>query len=167
MIKKPIAELTRHFHGPGKVEWIGVRPARREPMISVTEAMLQPGKGIIGDRFTGGMSSKRQVSLIQAEHLQAMATMLGWQYMDPQLLRRNLVVSGVNLLSLKGMRFSLGEALLEMSGLCHPCSRMEETFGPGGYNLVRGHGGIIAKVLTPGKIQVGSVLSDITAVSSC
>ena len=159
-----VSELSQQYHGCGIVEWIGVRVARREPMLVINEARLEPGMGIVGDRFKGSMKSKRQVSLIQYEHLQAMAKMLGWSSLDPQLLRRNIVISGINLLSLKGMTFQLGSARLQMSGLCHPCSRMEETFGPGGYNLVRGHGGILAQVLVPGEIKVGSELTQITAI---
>ncbi len=73
----------------------------------------------------------------------------------PALLRRNIVVSGINLLALNGAQFSIGGALMEGTGHCHPCSRMEETFGPGGYNAVRGHGGITARVLSGGVVRVG------------
>lgn len=161
-----MAELTQHFHTIGQVEWIGLRTARREKMLSIQQAELIPGTGLKGDRFKGNLKSKRQVSLIQAEHLQAMAQMLKLDELPPELLRRNIVVSGVNLLSLKGMQFRLGSATLAMSGLCHPCSRMEETFGPGGYNVVRGHGGIIARVIHGGKVAVGSELSDIRAIDA-
>jgi MOSC domain-containing protein YiiM len=75
------------------------------------------------------------------------------------MLRRNLVVRGVNLLALKGKRFRLGTALLEHSGECHPCSRMEDVFGPGGYNAVRGHGGITARVIEGGAIGLGDALT--------
>ena len=55
-------------------------------------------------------------------------------------MRRNLVVSGINLLALKDRRFRVGTALLEGSGECAPCSRMEVVLGPSGYNAVHGHG---------------------------
>ena len=95
------------------------------------------------------------MTLVAAEHLAAIAAYLGLESVAPERLRRNLVVSGLNLLALKGRRFRLGDAVLEHSGECHPCSRMEDEFGPGGYNAVRGHGGITARVLEGGDIRLG------------
>lgn len=143
----------------GKVEWIGVRPARREPVVVVDSVEAREGHGLTGDRFRGGASSKRQVTLIQAEHLPVIAQLFGRDRIDASLLRRNILVSGINLLSLNGAQFSIGDVLMEGTGPCHPCSRMEETFGPGGYSAVRGHGGITARVLTGGVIRVGDRVS--------
>jgi MOSC domain-containing protein YiiM len=78
---------------------------------------------------------------------------------DPGLLRRNLVVSGINLLALQRAQFRIGSVVLEGTGPCHPCSRMEAALGPGGYNAMRGHGGITAKVITPGEIKVGDAVA--------
>jgi len=139
----------------GAVEWIGVRPARREPMLVVDSAEAREGRGLTGDRFRGGASSKRQVTLIQAEHLPVIAQLLGRDRIDPAFLRRNIVVRGINLLSLNGAQFAVGAVVLEGTGACHPCSRMEETFGPGGYSAVRGHGGITARVISDGIVRVG------------
>ncbi len=153
-----ISELQTNFARPGKLEWIGVRPGRRAPMICCQQVEVKPGMGITGDRFKGNVSSKRQISLIQEEHLSAIASAQGLSDVDPALLRRNLVVSGINLLALKGRQFQLGTAVLEYSGLCHPCSRMEEVLGMGGYNAMRGHGGILAKVVSQGVFSLGSEL---------
>ncbi len=64
-------------------------------------------------------------------------------------------LKGINLLALKDKTFRIGQAVLETTGECHPCSRMEENLGPGGYNAVRGHGGITARVVEAGMIRVG------------
>jgi len=77
---------------------------------------------------------------------------------DPERLRRNLAVSGIKLFSLRARRFRIGDALLEGTGLCPPCSRMELELGHGGFNAMRGHGGITARVLLGGTVSVGSPL---------
>lgn len=143
---------------PGRLRWIGLRPERRAPVQPVAEGLLEPGRGLAGDRWRGASTGARQVTLIAAEHLAAIAAFLGRELVPPEALRRNLVIEGVNLLALKGRRFRLGGALLECSGECHPCSRMEEVLGPGGYNAVRGHGGITARVIEPGLIRLGDAL---------
>jgi MOSC domain-containing protein YiiM len=139
----------------GRVQWIGLRESRAAPITTVDAAMAEVGCGLIGDRFTGTPESKRQVTLIQAEHLVVVASLLGRDALDPALVRRNIVVSGVNLLALQRAKFSIGKAVLEGSGGCHPCSRMEAALGAGGFNAMRGHGGITARVLKPGVIRLG------------
>jgi MOSC domain-containing protein YiiM len=150
-----LTELLGRLPQRGVVEWIGVRPARRVPLTSVQEVEARTGAGLIGDHFSGSPESKRQVTLIQAEHLEVLAHLLQRESIDPALLRRNIVVRGINLLALNGGRFSIGGALLEGTGGCHPCSRMEEALGEGGYNAMRGHGGITARVIQPGIIRRG------------
>ncbi len=143
---------------PGELCWIGLRPARRAPVEALDQALLEADRGLRGDRYAS-KGGARQVTLIAEEHLHAIARFLGREAVEPALLRRNLLVRGVNLLALKGKRFRLGKALLEHSGECHPCSRMEEVFGPGGYNAVRGHGGITARVVEGAAIRVGDALT--------
>lgn len=150
-----MAQLLDAPMAPGRLLWIGLRPARRAPMLAVEQALLVPGAGLEGDRWRGAPTGARQVTLVAAEHLAAIAGFLALDAVPPERLRRNLVVAGLNLLALKGRRFRIGDALLEHSGECHPCSRMEEEFGPGGYNAVRGHGGITARVIGGGTIRLG------------
>ena len=153
--KSELQRLLATLPQVGRVEWIGLRPGRRMELMTVDRVAAVPGDGLVGDRYQGSGSQRRQVTLIQAEHLDAVGRMLGRDTIDPRLTRRNLVVSGINLLALKGRRFRVGGAVLEMTGACHPCSRMEENLGPGGYNAMRGHGGITARVLTAGEISLG------------
>lgn len=139
---------------PGVLTWIGLRPARREPIVSVEAADLAPGVGLVGDHYTSSQNGPRQVTLIAAEDLSAIGGFLGGDA-PPEALRRNLVTRGLNIMSLKDRRFRIGQALLEGAGECAPCGRMEETLGTGGYNAVRGHGGIVARVIEGGRISVG------------
>ena len=149
----------------GNVAWIGLRPARGEPMKTVERVQAITDRHLEGDRYGGRPGGKRQVTLIQQEHLAALAGMLGQPEIDPALLRRNIAVAGINLLALKDKRFRIGLALLEFSGLCHPCAKMEDTFGPGGYNAVRGHGGITARILEGGLIRLGDVVEQAGAAA--
>lgn len=142
----------------GEVEWIGLRPAVKKPMQIVESAKVEVGKGLIGDRFQSKHSSKREVTLIQSEHIDTLKSILDNADITPELLRRNIVIKGINLLSLKDKRFRIGSAVLETTGLCHPCSRMEINLGKGGYNAMRGHGGITAKVIVDGEIRLGDAV---------
>jgi MOSC domain-containing protein YiiM len=98
------------------------------------------------------------VTLLQSEHLPAVGALLGRGPVDPVLLRRNLVVAGCNLRALQGRRFTIGDVELEGTGECHPCSRMEEALGEGGYQAMRGHGGLNARILRGGTLRVGDAV---------
>ena len=150
-----VKELLGTIPQSGRLEWIGLRPAHRAPVVSVNEAEAVAGRGLIGDRYAESPGTKRQITLIQAEHLPLIAALTGHATVPPEWLRRNLLVSGINLLALKDRQFSIGEVLLEGTGLCHPCTRMEEVLGPGGYNIMRGHGGITARIVSGGRLRRG------------
>jgi MOSC domain-containing protein YiiM len=150
-----LAKLLAAPVRPGRVAWLGLRPERRTDMTVVETAELEAGRGLVGDRYRR-LDGGRQVTLIGEENLRAIAAFLGQDTpVAPECLRRNIVVGGLNLLALKDQRFRVGEALLETSGECHPCSRMEEILGVGGYNAVRGQGGITARVIEGGRVSVG------------
>ncbi len=82
----------------------------------------------------------------------------GRRTVAPDAVRRNLVISGVNLLALRNSALRIGAITLEIHGPCPPCSRMEIVLGHGGYNAMRGHGGWYASVVTPGQIFLGDVV---------
>jgi MOSC domain-containing protein YiiM len=153
-----LCELTDTFPRQGRLDWIGVRPMQREGMRQVLQAHAHTDRGLDGDHRARKAGSRRQVTLIQREHLAVVAQLLDKPEVAPELTRRNLVICGINLLALKDQTFSIGEVLLEGTGLCEPCSRMETNLGSGGYNAMRGHGGITARVLSGGFIRVGDAL---------
>ena len=147
-------ELMNTLPQRGRVAWIGLRPARRAQPVVVEGVEVTTEQGLIGDHYDSKMKT-RQVTLIQGEHLDAVAAMLDVAAIDPALIRRNIVVRGINLLALKNRQFSVGDTLLEFTEECHPCSLMEANLGAGGYNAMRGHGGITARVVRGGRIHLG------------
>jgi MOSC domain-containing protein YiiM len=153
-----LKDLLRIIPQKGKVEWIGIRPKKKEDLSVVESIKVTKKTGLVGDHFKGNFSVKRQVTLIQQEHLIAVSSILGRKRINPKLTRRNIVVSGINLLSLKHNQFRIGSVILETTGICAPCSRMEENLGVGGYNAMRGHGGITATVIEEGEIKLGDTM---------
>lgn len=155
--------LTAEFPRPGRLEAIWLRPARGQPAVRVAECEALETLGLAGDRSAKGRGGgKRQVTLVQAEHLPVVASLLGRDAIDARDLRRNLVVSGLNLLAAKplfrdvALRLRIGEQVeLEVSGPCEPCSKMEDALGVGAYNALRGHGGVTARILRGGVLHVG------------
>ena len=127
-----LKELLDLIPQTGKLEWIGIRPGKKQALTELKSVRMEQDSGLEGDRFRGSVSGKRQVTLIQQEHLQVVSNILGKTEIDPGLIRRNLVVSGINLLSLKHQSFQIGEVVLQTSGICAPWSRMGENLGPGG-----------------------------------
>ncbi|MCU7874748.1 MAG: MOSC domain-containing protein [Candidatus Thiodiazotropha sp. (ex Lucinoma borealis)] len=161
-----ISDLIHGFARPGRIEGIYLRPKRHEPVRAVESAIAIAEHGLEGDHSAnysvkrpGG--STRQVTLIQAEHLPVIASFLASDSVDPSMLRRNLVVSGLNLVAcrtlLKNHPFELhigDQVLLKLTGNCAPCSRMEEALGIGGYNAMRGHGGVTASIINGGYVSL-------------
>jgi MOSC domain-containing protein YiiM len=157
----PLQQLLASVPATGRVEVILVRPSAHEEAVRVAEVEVLAGRGLAGDRRAAGPESptaKRHVTLVQAEHLDVVARLLG-RPVAPEQLRRNLVVSGINLQSLRDRRFAVGDVVLEGTGHCHPCSQMEERLGTGGYQAMRGHGGITARIITAGIIRTGDAVT--------
>lgn len=140
----------------GKLEWIGLRPARKVAMVSVETTIALADRGLQGDRrLEGSKGSARQVSIISAEFIRAIADNLGVDHIPANILRRNLLVSGINLNALRHQYFQIGSAVFQATAQCHPCSRMESALGKGGLVAMLGYGGLCAKILESGEISVG------------
>ena len=150
--------LSRHLQdlSPGKVTWIGLRPQRKADIRVVSQALATEGLGLKGDRrYTGNPGSARQVTFINQEHIELIAKLLKRDTVDPSILRRNVVVTGINLVALRHQRFQIGDAIFEANAHCHPCLRMEQALGKGAVAAMLGHGGVCAKVIQSGVISIG------------
>ena len=150
-----VNELKKNFTISGNIEWIGLRKTEGNLVNNVNSAELLTDHGLVGDKAAHRRGSKRQVTLIQAEYLAVIASFLNRKSILPQELRRNIVISGINLGILKGYKIRLNEAVLVITGNCAPCKKMEEILGFGGFNAMRNHGGVTAVVDKGGVIRVG------------
>jgi MOSC domain-containing protein YiiM len=149
-------EKLRREVVPGKLEWIGLRTERRGQINIVEHAEAIVGLGLHGDhRCLKTPGSARQVSIISREYIHQVEQQMGMDFIDPALLRRNLVISGMNMNLLRFQRLQIGEAIFETSALCDPCSRMNENLGKGGAAAMFGYGGLCAKIIQGGLISVG------------
>lgn len=160
MIKRshPLDRFARDLT-PGTLTWIGLRTERRGEVRSVESARAIASRGLEGDhRMDKTPGSARQITLISEEFIRQIAYFTSRDSIDPALLRRNLVVRGINLNALRHQHFTIGEALFEATALCHPCSRMEEALGEGGVAAMIGHGGLCARILDTGTIRIGDSL---------
>jgi hypothetical protein len=162
-----LRDLVKRFRAEGQVEAIVLRPERQQLAHFVSEVQAEPGLGLIGDRRSQVMRvglevRKRELTMFQSEHLPVVAGWCGLESLEATRLRRNLVLSGINLLAMRSpfpdlrLEWQIGEHVcLEVTGSCDPCSRMESELGLGGYNALRGHGGVTARLLVGGMICVG------------
>lgn len=161
---------SQQFLRHAQLRAIYLRPARGVAAVSAPSAQAQEGLGLIGDRHSARRSRSangldRQVTLLQAEHLPLIAAWLGRAHIDAALLRRNLVIEGINLIAMRALfadqvlRWRIGaEVEIELTGPCAPCSHIEDIVGPGAYNALRGHGGMNARILRSGTLRVGDTI---------
>ena len=155
-------KFNNNFFQKGTIEWIGLRKPENNCVQIVNNAELVIGHGLAGDKAAKRRGGKRQVTLIQHEHLSTIASFLNKDKILPESLRRNIAVSGINLSILKGYALKIGDAILTVTGNCPPCYKMEEILGYGGFNAMRNLGGITAIVDKGGLIQVGDKLEVLT-----
>jgi MOSC domain-containing protein YiiM len=152
-VRERLARITQR----GQLVWIGVRPAHGAAMVELDEVEAVAGFGLAGDRLVGGPGGgRRQVTLVQGEHLPVIAALAGVAEVRPVQVRRNLVVTGINLVALNGLRFAIGdEVVLVGTGPCAPCSKMDASIAAGGFQAMRGHGGLTARIERGGQLRRG------------
>jgi MOSC domain-containing protein YiiM len=128
----------------------------RHAATEVDRAQCVAGQGIVGDRFFGHREGyKGQVTFFSAEVFRGLCSKLGLPDASPKAARRNIVVSGVDLNSLIGRRFSIGAVEFEGVEECRPCYWMDQALAPGAEEFLKGRGGLRVRVLTDGLLTIG------------
>ncbi len=121
------------------------------PTIAHQKLYLKTDRGIEGDRFETG---RYPITFFSLEVAQEMEKELACN-IDIEDFRRNIIISGVNLCELIGKRFSVGGVSFEGIAHCNPCTWMNAVIGKGAYGLMKGRGGLRAKVIEGGDIALG------------
>lgn len=150
-----------------KVVDIYISPTAGTDLRSVPEAVLEAGRGIVGDRYhrqVGTFSEKLkdkadwQATLIELEEVERFNAEFNASF-GPGRFRRNIVTAGVRLNDFVGRRFSLGGATLEGVRLCEPCAYLGQLLGP---EVVRGmvhKAGLRVRILTGATIRPGAAIA--------
>jgi MOSC domain-containing protein YiiM len=115
-----------------------------------------PGRGLQGDRYAEKESGhKGQVTFFNGEVLREVGAALGLEHVPPDAFRRNVILEGVDVNDLIGRRFSLGGVRFEGTEASHPCHWMDVALVPGTRDLLKGRGGLRARILESGILRTG------------
>ena len=125
---------------------------RMDPCLA---AVLEPGRGIVGNADRGG---RRQVTLISEDRWRELMAEVGAS-LGPEARRANLVISSIDLENTRGRIVRVGACRLRIGGETRPCEQMEEP-AAGLQAAMRRHwgGGAFAEVIDGGPVAVGDVV---------
>ena len=114
------------------------------------------GKGIEGDRFFDYQENfKGQVTFFAAEVADSLRETLEHSPFDNSAFRRNIITRGVDLNSLIGKRFKIGSVEFEGTQEATPCVWMDTAVAPDAHGFLKGKGGLRARILTSGTLELG------------
>ena len=139
----------------GQVAHLFLASGSRRPMREVESATALQDAGLAGCRHARA-GSQRQVLLVDTETLQAFE-------LQPGQIKENIATIGLALDQLSlGQRLQAGEALLEVTGPCAPCSRMDE-IRMGLRRELDGKRGTLCRVIRGGRIVKGDAIEPAAA----
>jgi MOSC domain-containing protein YiiM len=139
----------------GRIAYIGIRPVKNGEVDFVESAEVNTANGLVGDHYKGS-SGKRQLTLILEDQLAYAIDQLQIDSIRPEQTRRNILVSGLRSEEVKaGDNWSLGnEVVIEITGPCRPCDKMNQTIGPGAKEAMENRGGFTARIIKGGEIRI-------------
>jgi MOSC domain-containing protein YiiM len=130
---------------------------RDAPAVALEAARFVADCGLEGD-WRSRQGRGRQITLIEAEALEAVAASLGISTVPSGASRRQVVVRGIGLNETIGKRLRVGEVLLEVDELCDPCPNMEVKIGPGAQLALAGRGGVCGRIVEGGVVRPGDAV---------
>lgn len=132
------------------------REPDQHPAVDLAEAVCVAGAGIEGDRFFRDEGNhKGQVTFFAMEVFEEVRRRVGAPDCPPEAVRRNVFTRGLDLDALIGRHFSIQGVDFEGVEECRPCYWMDGAVGPGAEELMRGRGGLRARILRGGVLRAG------------
>ena len=132
------------------------QPPGTSPLIERERIQCVAGKGLLGDRYFNHREDyKGQITFFSAEVFERLCARFGITKKSAGVLRRNVIVSGVDLLSLIGCEFEIQGVKFRGTQHCAPCEWMDVAFAPGAKEFLKENAGLRAKILTDGELRIG------------
>lgn len=142
------------------------QPPGTFPIVEVMEVECVAGSGLLGDRYLDFRKNyKGQITFFAFEVFERLCAHFDIHDKSAGVLRRNLIVSGVDLLSLIGREFEIQGVKFRGTQHCAPCEWMNTAFAPGAEQLLKDNGGLRAQILSDGTITVGEASLSIASES--
>ena len=154
--------IDNNFNTSGQLDWIGIREKEGD-IKGVKSILALQGLGLEGDKITLKSSKKRQVTMMQNEHISVILSLAQEQDQSKinkieYYFKRNLLISKYNIHNLKGKYFRIGKARFFGTGDCKPCKKIETLLGKSMLDAMQGMGGITASVIESGEIKINDIL---------
>jgi MOSC domain-containing protein YiiM len=133
------------------------------PLAACAEAVLEAGRGLVGDRYHAGAGTfsarlagkpDAELTLIEAEAIERFNQETGLSLKAADF-RRNIVTRGVGLNGLVGTEFRVGGALLRGLRLCEPCAHLARVANPRVLPGMVHSAGLRAQILVGAVIRPG------------
>ncbi len=141
--------LAQHAHGT--VVSLQLCVKHKQPMRQVSSVRAIANRGLDGDRHAMPDSS-RQVLLLEQE------TCLEYDF-PIGAIRENITTRGIDLMGLpKQTRLQIGDAILELTKECEPCSMVDDV-RMGLRQELQHKRGMLARVVRGGEINIGSKIT--------
>jgi len=152
-----------HSSGIAVVVGIYIAPRASVTSESVSEAVVEEGRGIVGDRYHSGDGTfskpkpDRHMTLIEAEEIDHFNAEQGFSFGYGDF-RRNLVTRGVRLNDLVGQTFHVGGVTLEGIRTCEPCQHLGQLLTTEVVPHLANRAGLRARVVVGGRVAVGDAV---------
>lgn len=152
---------------------VGIFTAARAggAMESLSEAVLEAGQGLVGDRYYHGVGTFSEklggtpdveITLVDEQEVLRFNEAEGLSLAAGDL-RRNLVTRGVCLNDWVGVRFQVGGVLLKGIRLCEPCAHLSRLVVPSLLPGLVHRGGLRAQILSGGPVRLGDAIAEVPA----